>query len=208
MRGRETLPHRLSLKQPFQHKGRVIKRNEMPNPNSRQEMGLSSFPYRERPFWGMIETDFKWGVGISRARNRAQVAAIRMMEGSTNHREEGRMRRPGYGSWPLRGRLLFFLVTFLWVFLIGCSQVKILRPEAGSTFPSGQRIEFEGEITPSFETGYVDLADELFWSSSIDGQLGSGRRVATDRLSVGSHGITASWPYHTRSDSISIRINP
>jgi len=120
------------------------------------------------------------------------------------------MRKSDYESSAIRGRILFFifLFAFLPVFLIGCSQVKILKPATGSTFTSGQVIEFEGEITRSTETGGADRSDELFWSSSINGQLGTGKKVTTNQLSVGSHGITASWPNHNRSDSISIGVNP
>ncbi len=109
-----------------------------------------------------------------------------------------------------KNRTLFILLLFvgLSLFLAGCSQVRILKPSTGSTFALGERIEFEGEITRSYETLWTDRSDELFWSSSINGQLGAGRKMTTNRLSAGSHRITASWPYYTRNDSISIQVNP
>ena len=120
------------------------------------------------------------------------------------------MRKSDYESSSIRGRIIFFLFlfAFLPIFLMGCSQVKILTPASGSTFTSGQEVEFEGQVTRSFETGGADRSDDLTWNSSIDGPLGTGKKVTANKLSVGAHGIKATWPEKNRSDSISIRVNP
>jgi len=102
-------------------------------------------------------------------------------------------------------RLLLLLVTF---FLVGCSSVNIIRPVDGTRFISGQPIDFEGKITRSIETGGADRSDDLSWTSSINGHIGDGRSLIINTLSNGSHRITASWPNHNRSDSVSIQVNP
>ena len=114
------------------------------------------------------------------------------------------------GSWAseIRGKFFFPVFILITMLLVGCSQVHILKPLNGSVFTAGQPIEFEGQITRSTETGGEDRSDRLSWASSIDGHIGDGRTFTTNRLRVGSHGITASWPSHDRSDSISIRVNP
>ena len=111
---------------------------------------------------------------------------------------------------PAKIRVHFFLfvLALLPLLIVGCSKVAILKPVTGSTFSSGQAIEFEGEVTRSFETGGADRSDDLTWNSSIDGPLGTGRKVTANQLSVGAHGIKATWPDKNRSDSISIRVNP
>lgn len=113
-------------------------------------------------------------------------------------------RRPG----KIRVQFFLFLLALLPLLIVGCSKVIIIKPVTGSTFTSGQAIEFEGQVTRSFETGGADRSDELAWASSIDGPLGTGRKVTANQLSVGAHGIQATWPGKNRSDSISIRINP
>jgi chitinase len=92
--------------------------------------------------------------------------------------------------------------------LIGCSQVHILKPSNGAAFTAGQPIEFQGEVTRSTETGGEDRSDKLSWTSSINGHIGDGKSFTTTTLSVGSHGITATYPSLNRSNSISIRVNP
>lgn len=110
----------------------------------------------------------------------------------------------------MKTRVNFFLFLFilLTLFLVGCSSVHIIAPLDGSTFISGQIIEFEGKITRSTETGGADRSDDLSWSSSIDGHIGDGRSLTINTLSTGPHAITASWPNHNRRDSISIQVNP
>jgi hypothetical protein len=107
-----------------------------------------------------------------------------------------------------RAHYFLFVLVFLPLLIVGCSKVIIVKPVTGSTFASGEAIEFEGQVTRSFETGGADRSDELTWNSSIDGPLGAGRKVTANRLSVGAHGIKATWPGKNRSDSISIRIKP
>jgi len=111
---------------------------------------------------------------------------------------------------PVSFQLKFFLLPFIVIAfsLTGCSKVHILKPPDGATFAAGQTIEFEGEITRSIETGGADRSDDLSWDSSINGHLGDGRSLTSNSLSAGSHRVTASWPNHNRSDSISIKVNP
>jgi hypothetical protein len=99
-------------------------------------------------------------------------------------------------------------VILLAIFLAGCSSVNILRPSDGATFRLGQSVDFEGEITRSFETGGADRSDDLSWNSSLDGPMGTGRRLTVNTLRTGSHRIEASWPNHNRKDAISIQVNP
>jgi len=115
-----------------------------------------------------------------------------------------------YELLSIRIRINCFLILFIFlpVFLVSCSKVNIIKPVNGAAFTSGQAIQFEGEITRSIETGGADRSDDLSWDSSIDGHIGDGRMLTINRLSVGSHGITASWPNHNRSDGISILVNP
>lgn len=108
----------------------------------------------------------------------------------------------------IRVHFFLFLLAFLPLLIVGCSKVIILKPVTGSTFVSGETIEFEGQVTRSFETGGADRSDELAWTSSIDGPMGTGRKVTANRLSAGAHGIKATWPGKNRSDSISIGIKP
>ena len=108
----------------------------------------------------------------------------------------------------IRVHFFLFVLALLPLMIVGCSKVTILKPVNGSSFASGQAIEFEGEVTRSFETGGADRSGDLTWKSSIDGPLGTGRKVTANKLSVGAHGIKATWPYKNRSDSISIRVNP
>ncbi|MDR4493088.1 MAG: hypothetical protein R3B74_01455 [Nitrospirales bacterium] len=102
--------------------------------------------------------------------------------------------------------LLSALVIYL--ALAGCSSVNILNPQNGATFPAGQAIQFEGEVTRSSETGGADRSDDLSWTSNVNGNLGTGRTLSVTTLNVGPHNITASWPGHNRSDSINIQVNP
>jgi len=108
----------------------------------------------------------------------------------------------------IRAHFFTLVLVLLPLLMVGCSKVTIIKPVTGSTFTSGQEVEFEGQVTRSFETGGADRSDDLTWNSSIDGPLGTGRKVTANKLSVGAHGIKATWPEKNRSDSISIRVNP
>ncbi len=66
--------------------------------------------------------------------------------------------------------------------------VLISSPPSFSSFGEGQSIEFAGTAT-DFEEG--DLGNNLVWSSSIDGQIGTGKSFAISSLSLGTHTITA-----------------
>ncbi len=66
--------------------------------------------------------------------------------------------------------------------------VVITTPGSGSTFSSGSVATFTGAATDP-ETG--DITANLIWTSSIDGQIGTGGSCSK-ALSVGTHTITAS----------------
>ena len=64
----------------------------------------------------------------------------------------------------------------------------IAAPANASSFTQGQMITFQGSATDAEDgtlTGTV-----LVWTSSLDGQLGTGTTVSTSTLSVGTHTIT------------------
>ncbi|MBI2848693.1 MAG: S8 family serine peptidase [Chloroflexi bacterium] len=66
--------------------------------------------------------------------------------------------------------------------------VTITSPTSGSSFPSGATISFGGTSNDP-EDG--DLTASLVWTSSLDGQIGTGGSFSKV-LSDGSHAITAS----------------
>jgi hypothetical protein len=66
--------------------------------------------------------------------------------------------------------------------------VVITSPGMDSTFSSGSVETFSGAATDP-ETG--DITANLIWTSSLDGQIGTGRSVSKT-LSLGTHTITAS----------------
>ena len=75
--------------------------------------------------------------------------------------------------------------------------VAISAPADGSSSTDGDSVTFTGTASDP-EDG--DLSSSLSWTSSIDGNIGSGGSFATTALSVGSHTITASV---TDSDALS-----
>jgi hypothetical protein len=83
--------------------------------------------------------------------------------------------------------------------------VSITSPANGGTFNSGATILFEGTAS---DTEDDDLTASLVWTSSINGQIGTGGSFSTT-LSDGTHTITASVTDSggkTGSDSISITV--
>lgn len=83
--------------------------------------------------------------------------------------------------------------------------VSITSPADGSTFDSGATIDFAGTASDK-EDG--DLTASLVWTSSIDGQIGTGGSFSAT-LSDGNHTVTASVTDSggkTGSDSISITV--
>jgi len=69
-------------------------------------------------------------------------------------------------------------------------KVRIQDPANGETFASGETISFAGTASDR-EDG--DLAADLVWTSSIDGEIGRGARgIFEITLSDGTHTITAS----------------
>jgi hypothetical protein len=66
--------------------------------------------------------------------------------------------------------------------------VSIASPANGDSFVSGTSINFSGLATDA-EDG--DLSSNLIWTSSLDGQIGTGGSFNSALLSVGTHTITA-----------------
>jgi len=73
-------------------------------------------------------------------------------------------------------------------------QVSILFPSDGGKFEQGKDVHFYGMATDS-EDGILPTAN-ITWSSSIDGQIGTGKNFSKNNLSLGEHIITM-----TASDS-------
>ena len=67
--------------------------------------------------------------------------------------------------------------------------VAITAPPNQAVFPLGTTVAFSGVAT-DVEDGDVSAA--LQWTSSLDGALGTGPRVSSSSLRVGTHTITAS----------------
>ena len=83
---------------------------------------------------------------------------------------------------------------------------NISSPGNGSAFVEGSSVNFAGSATDN-EDG--NLSGSLVWTSSLDGQIGTGASFSTSSLSVGSHTITASVSDSgglNASDSVSITI--
>lgn len=66
----------------------------------------------------------------------------------------------------------------------------IMSPDMSSGAPIGAPVSFEGE---AFDLEDREIpADQLIWSSDIDGELGTGVGFSTAQLSAGTHTITLS----------------
>ena len=90
----------------------------------------------------------------------------------------------------------------------GAPTVTITAPPDGSTFGDGDPINFTGT---AIDPQDGDISASIVWSSSIDGDFGSGASVVISTLSVGNHTITASATDSdtlTGTDQISISILP
>lgn len=68
----------------------------------------------------------------------------------------------------------------------------ITTPESGSTFDMGDTVSFTGyaEDVEDDEDGNSITGDDLVWTSSLDGRIGTGEGFSTTTLSVGLHVIT------------------
>jgi hypothetical protein len=84
--------------------------------------------------------------------------------------------------------------------------VSITSPNDGDSFTSGTSISFTGTATDAEDGG---LSGALVWTSSADGQIGTGASFNNEALSVGTHMITASVTDSgnlTSSDSITVTV--
>ena len=88
---------------------------------------------------------------------------------------------------------LFFLLLAVGL-LTACMRVNqppvatIQTPAAGTSFAQGETISFTGSATDP-EYGALTGAS-LVWTSSLDGQIGTGTSFSSSTLSVGTHTIT------------------
>ena len=85
--------------------------------------------------------------------------------------------------------------------------VEITSPSDGATFDSGGEIQFTGTASDAEDE---DLTASLAWTSSIDGQIGTGGSFSYV-LSAGNHTVTASVTDsggRTGSASITVVVNP
>jgi hypothetical protein len=67
--------------------------------------------------------------------------------------------------------------------------VTISAPDSGAEFNVGQTVTFNGSASDDVDTG---LTASLQWTSSLDGNIGTGGTISTSALSLGQHTITAS----------------
>ena len=67
--------------------------------------------------------------------------------------------------------------------------VTIASPSSGSTFNAGASVTFSGGATDA-EDG--NLSGSVVWTSSLNGQIGTGASFSISTLSIGTHTITAS----------------
>ena len=84
----------------------------------------------------------------------------------------------------------YALLLVLPFFLVGCPPfpVTILTPSNGASFELGTAITFTGSAQ-DFQDGEL-TGDSLVWTSSIDGEIGTGADFTIDDLSEGTHTIT------------------
>lgn len=85
--------------------------------------------------------------------------------------------------------------------------VRILSPETGTDFHWGQHITFSGRATDTEDAAFP--RERLVWTSSRDGEVGTGHSTFSSRLTPGTHTITFSGTDsggRTATDSVTIRI--
>lgn len=86
--------------------------------------------------------------------------------------------------------------------------VTITAPADGSIYTYGNTINFTGTATDP-EDG--NIASSIQWTSSINGNLGTGASINVSNLSVGTHTITATATDSggkSGSDTITVTVNP
>jgi hypothetical protein len=85
---------------------------------------------------------------------------------------------------------MYVLLLILSSSLVGCPPfpVIILTPSDGESFELGEEITFSGSAR-DLQDGELS-GDSLVWTSSIDGEIGTGNTFTRDDLSKGIHKIT------------------
>jgi hypothetical protein len=96
------------------------------------------------------------------------------------------------------------------LFLTGCViTVGIKAPGEGATIEEGLEINFSGTASDSIEGELTGAS--LVWTSSLDGEIGTGTTFEKDDLTVGTHIITLTATNsldQTKTETISITIIP
>jgi hypothetical protein len=86
--------------------------------------------------------------------------------------------------------------------------VDITSPSDDSIFNAGDSIDFAGSGTDTEDGALTDAS--LVWTSSIDGEIGTGETFSSDGLEPGTHLITLTGTDShsgTGSDAVTIRVN-
>lgn len=100
------------------------------------------------------------------------------------------------------------------LFLLACELqvpneivVNIISPQNGQSFEVGETITFTGSATDPLNGALQ--GESLVWTSSIEGEIGSGNDFSRDDLSLGSHTITLTATNSigdSKTDSINITV--
>ena len=99
-------------------------------------------------------------------------------------------------------------ITIVVTAAAGTPSVTIASPGSGTTITAGATVTFEGSATDP-EDGDI-TGNALVWSSSVDGQIGTGPSVTKNDLSAGPHVVTLTATDaagETGSTSITLTIN-
>ena len=68
-------------------------------------------------------------------------------------------------------------------------EVELLEPDDGEEFPGGSDIIFDAMIFDEQDTT-ITAKSQLRWSSNVDGDIGTGARIYSSKLSAGKHVVT------------------
>jgi MYXO-CTERM domain-containing protein len=68
-------------------------------------------------------------------------------------------------------------------------EVEVFEPDEGEEFQAGEDITFDAMIFDEQDTT-ITAKSQLRWSSSVDGDIGTGARIYSSKLTAGSHVVT------------------
>lgn len=69
-------------------------------------------------------------------------------------------------------------------------EIKIKNPPPASVIKKGEPLTLEAEVYDKEEQAIPDV--NIDWKCNLDGHIGRGKTVTTDKLSIGTHKITVS----------------